>query len=573
MSTSGQGKVRTDPDGPSTSATIEEKHRRESNQVTSPGTYSAGSMIGIAVNYIVGTGCLSLAKTTGNVGLILTLVIMLLSSTTILILLVYFSDVLSRAFALVRAGWGPRASQERVREAEGVNVPTASTSATPSSSVTLELFKVDADGRTRNNEAYPIPDYHISNDIVLCLSELMRIFFGSPGFYIYQITNIIFFFGTIWSYGNVVASSLTSVIPMYLLPAYKAAGSKADWSSCASPNGYADYCVHSYWIWICITLVISCLLVFFDLSKQKILQTIFTACRFLVIILVIIITFVMYFIAPFDPDHSTLNKPYANTQVGLLPQGGSIAWMYVAGQFSSLTFCQMCHHSMPEVIKPLRQTDHKKLNSSIYITYAIIFSISLLVLLLCGYYFGPCSPSLLTLNFTEWNGRAWGADAVKSPNVAATIFGYIIRLLPPIYIITAIPINAITMAGNIIILFPLSLQKNIYLTVFSKLVSIIPAMIVAGFARDLGIIIEFSGLTGFIIVSCSAIMLIRAKKVCKQVFGTTNGAKTPYSTWMSLNPIIYTTLAICGFGFVFVTAYLIYLTAIGGSIPSTQCSS
>ncbi|TNJ26746.1 putative Amino acid transporter [Giardia muris] len=540
----------------------EKKTRMKKNAKNdAPNTYSFGAMIGITVNYIIGTGCLSLARTTGNVGLIVTIIILVVASLSTLALAVYFSDVLSRAFALVRAGWGPNASQERVREAEGLEAPAGGADKTPNSSVNMELVKVDADGRTRNNEAYPIPDYHISNDIVLCLSELMRIFFGSPGFYVYQVANIIYFFGTIWSYGNVVASSLTSVIPMYLLPAYKAAGAGADWGKCGSPDKYADYCVHSYWIWICVCMVLACILIFFDLSKQKILQTIFTACRFLVIILVIIITFVMYFIAPFDPDHSTLNKPYANTQVGLLPQGGSIAWTYVAGQFSSLTFCQMCHHSIPEVIKPLRQSDHKKLNLSFYITYLVIFIMTCLMLFLCGYYFGNVNPPLLTLHFTEWNGKAWGAEAVKSPNVAATIFGYIIRLLPPIYIITAIPINALTMAGNIIILFPLGLQKNIYLTVFSKLISIIPAMIVAGFVRDLGIIIEFSGLTGFIIVSCSAMMLIRAKKACRQVFGTTNGAKTPYTTWMSIDPIIYTLLAICGFGFVFVTAYLIYTAA------------
>lgn len=92
------------------------------------------------------------------------------------------------------------------------------------------------------------------------MSTLCKIYFKNWGFYTYQIAIVIYFFGTIWGYAQVVASSLTSVIPFTFLPNY--AGT---WV-CTDPcHNYTQVCSDAYWIWISVCLLAS-LLVFVNLS-------------------------------------------------------------------------------------------------------------------------------------------------------------------------------------------------------------------------------------------------------------------------------------------------------------------
>ena len=69
-------------------------------------------------------------------------------------------------------------------------------------------------------------------------------------------------FGTIWGYVNVVASSLTSVVPMTFLP-----HNEIEKWMCTDPAKYSEVCSDSYWIWIVVIGIISCILIFFDLSE------------------------------------------------------------------------------------------------------------------------------------------------------------------------------------------------------------------------------------------------------------------------------------------------------------------
>lgn len=100
---------------------------------------------------------------------------------------------------------------------------------------------------------------------------------------------------------------------------------------------------------------------------------------------------------------------------------------------------------------------------------------------------------------------------------------------------------------------------------FAKLISIIPAMMMAGLVKDLNKIVGFSGLTGFVIISVSALMIIKGRKLCKQHFGDAN-LRTPFNSWSSHIAIIYTILVITGVGFI-LTTYSVVADAIGKASP------
>ena len=47
-----------------------------------------------------------------------------------------------------------------------------------------------------------------------------------------------------------------------------------------------------------------------------------------------------------------------------------------------------------------------------------------------------------------------------------------------------------------------------------KLSCIVPATILAGLVRDLGVIIELTGLMGFVLILAPGVLLIKAQKEC-----------------------------------------------------------
>lgn len=514
--------------------------------------YSYGTMIGIAINYIIGTGALSLSITMGNSGILMTVIILVIGSGITAFLAIYFTEVLSRAYALARAGFAPESIVNKMREYENPVLPEVSAEG---SSASTAIGNATIEGAGCNALA---PDYSLSTECEFCVSELMKMFYGKPGFYIYQVSNIIYFFGTVWSYGNVVASSLTSIIPMPGL--YGATAGSWDCNT-VPPDATTPYdknpCYTAYWIWLCIAMVIACILIFFDLSQQKVLQTIFTGCRFATIAFVLLFTIIGYARGPYS---EACSHGHASTAIRKVDT--DIYW--ISTQFSSIVFCQVCHHSIPEVIRPVKKEHHGKINFGFMITYMVIFVITSLILFMCGSYFGTLGNGLLTLNFGQWDGYKWNRCASKELG-APLVFGYIVRLLPPIYVTTAIPINALTMSNNILSMFPLRLQKHLALVVFAKLISIIPAMMMAGLVKDLNKIVGFSGLTGFVIISVSALMIIKGRKLCKQHFGDAN-LKTPFNSWSSHIAMIYAILVINGIGFV-LTTYSVVADAIGKNHP------
>lgn len=79
-----------------------------------------------------------------------------------------------------------------------------------------------------------------------------------------------------------------------------------------------------------------------------------------------------------------------------------------------------------------------------------------------------------------------------------------------------------------------------------KLSCIVPATILAGLVRDLGVIIELTGLMGFVLILTPGVLLIKAQKECQQVFQTT---ESPFATVLSKKPLIITVIVFNLIGF------------------------
>ena len=67
-------------------------------------------------------------------------------------------------------------------------------------------------------------------------------------------------------------------------------------------------------------------------------------------------------------------------------------------------------------------------------------TITFMIALPGALYFGNDGANLVIINFNEWNGSKFEKD-IKQPGFVAFL-SYLIRLLPPIYVLGGVPINA-----------------------------------------------------------------------------------------------------------------------------------
>lgn len=71
------------------------------------------------------------------------------------------------------------------------------------------------------------------------------------------------------------------------------------------------------------------------------------------------------------------------------------------------------------------------------------------------------------------------------------------------------------MALNIMELIPESKRNKMWLRAIVNLLCVIPALILGGFVRCLGLIIDIVGLFGYFLMAAPALVAIRAKRWCK----------------------------------------------------------
>ncbi|CAL6075772.1 Amino_acid transporter [Hexamita inflata] len=456
-------------------------------------TYSHLAVMSIIINYAVGTGILNLPHAVASASIGVSTMLIIIISCSSFLLGQYSLDALSKTFALTRAGKLTQPhSYQMIDEADDEEKYT----------------KLDSEPE---NGSKPNVDFSIPNNYTTQFSTLCQLYFGRTGFYIYQIAIVIYFFGTIWGYGQVVSSSLTSVIPMTFLPSFK-----GDKWQCSDPCSYTiQACSDSYWIWLSIAGVFSCVMIFFNLSEQKVLQSIFTYCRFA--LLGITCVLIIYCLS---------TQPYLDKSMykeGNFVNPHTVFWGFdlkaIGSLFSSITFSQVYHHSLPSIFQPTEKKYQGKLNISIMSSSIFLALITAIIAIPGALYFANDASDLITLNFNTWTGK--GFDPTAKQPVFPQIISYVIRLLPPIYVLSSIPINGLTMSVNVQQMIPDQHREKKWVQITLNLLCIIPPILLAGFSRCLGVIIEFTGLMGYIIMLAPAVVLLKAKSMCKAEFGDT----------------------------------------------------
>ena len=164
--------------------------------------------------------------------------------------------------------------------------------------------------------------------------------------------------------------------------------------------------------------------------------------------------------------------------------------------------------------------------------FASVISTTMTVYWLVGMmgtiYFGPSVSSPVTLMWLKYPFNGLG-----EASAATSVLVFLIILFPILDVVSAFPLNAVTMANSLLDFLPLTVRKGSNaknIRIVTRLVAALPPLAAAYGMRSLSKIVDFAGILGFIIMFVTpAALYYKSMVACEQWWGA-SGAVTVYFT-------------------------------------------
>jgi len=335
------------------------------------------------------------------------------------------------------------------------------------------------------------------------VNTLCRIFIGKKGVAVYTVFISLYIIGLLWAYTSVFASAMSKAIPLL---------------SSFFNNEYDEYDYVVYAILFGFVVVpLSCL----ELTEQVRLQVFMTACRFLMLGLMIWTT--RHTDGWQQMDTTDDNDDH---DVPLVHFGGLYKTVPI------LIVANMYHHSIPGLSRPV--TDKTQLRTLFRWTSVCTSLAYSTIGIALGYFFGRhyIQPSV-NLAWKQYHPTHTGLGGIL---INRFIPAYIV-VFPALDVLSAFPLNAITLGNNMHgayygarVLQQDTVQNRQSKTTFRLLASI-PPVLGGILVRDLGTITDYTGTTGFIIgFSIPALLYLTSTQTAQRKGYSTRTYYTSYAS-------------------------------------------
>lgn len=335
------------------------------------------------------------------------------------------------------------------------------------------------------------------------VNTLCRVFLGKPGLHIYTLCISLYIYGALWAYTSVFASSMSEALPLF------------------DQSNYGWYTL----MFAIIVIPMSCL----ELDEQVAVQVTLTGCRFLMVFLMI---FTSYTCAQ-DTGLSTTNTINNNTNT----EAPMVQLSNLHQSLPILVFATIFHHSIPGLSHPVA---NKQQLSGIFLSTGVFSGVAYCIIgFVLGSAFGTNIQQSSNLN---WKGYRGGTgilsdDGITYIHVApwAKAISSFLLTFPALDVVSAFPLCAITLGNNLMGAFHgkniHEIENNRWKVIQFRLMACIPPLIGGYCVRQLGVITDYAGTTGFAITFCfPAILFIYAQKeAIQRKFKTT----TYYTSYAS----------------------------------------
>eukprot|EP00762_Andalucia_godoyi_P002685 ANDGO_03430.mRNA.1 Transmembrane protein 104 homolog len=477
-----------------------------SSQVPAPAhvaTFSTFVGYSMCVNYILGVGVLGIPWGFYNAGLAFGILYMLLITVIAVVSVLWLVEIASRAEAVVSARPSDASASPSSISAYSLLSPASDYNSSASASTS------SASAAVASSKSGRFPKYEITFrrfDVPF----LCELFVGKWLMRVYAVLSALYFIAALCSYASVFAQSFSANVPFY---------SEGEWRTCDIYSDSSSACEGVYLFWLAVFSIIAVPLTCLDLEEQKYIQVALTTCRFLAIgTMTVVSVWALYHDRYSMSRHaddavgSGTSAPYYASGLRAVKASGIVVLVPV------LLYANVMHHSTPGLMQPLKKKWPAARNM-FFGMYATTFVLYTMLGVSMALYYGTYTEPTASLNFSYFRGGAAHDETVP---IWAQFVSYFVVLFPALDVLSAFPLNALTLGNTLAGARP-DLKMSRKKKLVSRLVAAIPPILMAIGAKQLDLILRPAGLVGFVmIIILPVILLLKSRKVCIQMFGKDN---------------------------------------------------
>ncbi|CAB9521272.1 Transmembrane protein 104 [Seminavis robusta] len=333
------------------------------------------------------------------------------------------------------------------------------------------------------------------------VNSLCRVFLGKPGLRLYTAFICLYIYCTLWAYTSVFASAIANAVPIL-----------------GDDNYDTNYLIFAL-IFAAMVVPMSCM----ELDEQVVVQVIMTGARFLMLALMVGTSSLCA-----DDVHNHSKKTFEEAPM-----------FHLAGIHKMLpimVFAHIYHHSIPGLANPV---NNKKSLSGMFRATTTFSTIAYAFIgIVLASTFGKHIEQSSNLN---WNNFTGGTAVLNKEGEIVSVawwakaISIYVLCFPALDVVSAFPLNAITLGNNMMGSYYgkriHEVEHNRWIRIRFRLLAGIPPIIFGILERQLGTITDYAGTTGFMIgFSFPALLYLRSRmKAKKKHFNAT----TFYSSYAS----------------------------------------
>lgn len=292
------------------------------------------------------------------------------------------------------------------------------------------------------------------------ITELCDILLGHRGRDIYTGIICVYMYGALWAYAAVFANALAAHVPLAFLGG----------SEHASYLGYLA-------LFAVLTVPLTCM----EMKDQVSVQVVLALMRCVLVLAIVGSTLA----ALKDGDAFDGVDGPEGTPLWDISQVYRLAPVAL--------YSNIFHHSIPGLSATVK--DKSSLSRLFLSVFVIINMAYALIGIVVAYYFGDKVKSSANLNWIDY---------AAGPAAWRNALGFFVVVFPALDVLSAFPLNGITLGNNMSAAYygqsaQYTLRTDRFARTAWRLAAAVPPILGAAAVKDLGIITEFAGSTGFLI--------------------------------------------------------------------------
>ena len=520
----------------------------DDSQDHSDAPFSFAVTVAFTLNYIIGTGFLTLPWGFNQTGHILGVVVLGLMTLFAISAALFLLEAMARAEAYANQANNFGSFKGDYVQLDRKSLPPISIKNDSQQFLSLKETRNDSQ---RQSEIQPLTEVHavhVVGNQKYEVTELCKIFLGKQSVRLYTFLIAVYMYGTLWAYSTVFSQSLAMRLPLF----------PQELSSEVVELSIASYRI--YLLLFAAIVVPSSML---ELSEQVLVQVTLSICRLLMVVLMISTICFATIQQSIDSSngHDEASQPFGpltRFQENLHSDNAvhdpiNMNKLYLLLPMAA--YATIFHHSIPSISQPVK--NKLQLGRIFTVTLLICFIAYAAMAIVISSYFGNKTLICSNLNWDFY----WGVltENREIPLYARCISSFVV-LLPALDVASAFPLNAITLGNSLMSSYygsrihVLGTREASRAKIFFRSIAAAPPIIASSLMFDLGTITHFAGVSGFAI----AFMFPSLLAIFSERLLSNHGIphKTHYTCWLTSPWIGYLSIALGMFLIIFVVASL-----------------